>query len=259
MSIVAKDYYACRNHAESGMCSNDLRIRREALEELVIGHISRHLVEWVETLRTTATQERPEGRENPDAEREKSLKELRKRAEGVMDAIRRGRLHGRALEEAMAMYQEVWDEVERLERETRGSAQHQVGGAEIRYDRSVVEDFVARLPEALRTDLTSGREFIHETLKWIRIAPGDDRPRECPVCRKVLGKLTPQHLVQHGLTLTEGYKKFPELGFTKRARLMVQPSPQGLLQTGEVFGLLVAGARFELWKRPLAFEFLLDY
>ena len=259
LSIVAKDYYACRNHTESGTCSNDLRIRREALEEVVIGQIGGHLVEWVEALRTAATQERPEGRENPDAEREKSLKELRKRAEGVMDAIRRGRLHGRALEEAMATYQEVWDEVERLERETRGSAQHQVGGAEIRYDRSVVEDFVARLPEALRTDLTSGREFIHETLKWIRIAPGDDRPRECPVCRKVLGKLTPQHLVQHGLTLTEGYKKFPELGFTKRARLMVQPSPQGLLQTGEVFGLLVAGARFELWKRTLTFEFFLTY
>src|SRR5439155_19191749 len=35
--------------------------------------------------------------------------------------------------------------------------------------------------------------------------------------------------------------------------------PQGLLQTGEVFGLLVAGARFELWKRPLTFEFLLTY
>ena len=53
LSIVAKDYYACRNHTESGMCSNDLRIRREALEELVIGHISRHLVEWVEALRTS--------------------------------------------------------------------------------------------------------------------------------------------------------------------------------------------------------------
>jgi len=30
--------------------------------------------------------------------------------------------------------------------------------------------------------------------------------------------------------------------------------PEGLLNTGEVFGLMVAGARFELWKRPLKFE-----
>ena len=35
--------------------------------------------------------------------------------------------------------------------------------------------------------------------------------------------------------------------------------PEGLLNTGEVFGLMVAGARFELWKRPLMFEFLLTY
>ncbi len=47
----------------------------------------------------------------------------------------------------------------------------------------------------------------------------------------------------HGLTLRESYRKFPELGFNKRARLLVQPSPEGLLKTGEVFGLMVAGAR----------------
>ena len=35
--------------------------------------------------------------------------------------------------------------------------------------------------------------------------------------------------------------------------------PEGLLNTGEVFGLMVAGARFELWKRPLKFDFLLSY
>src|SRR6266446_4778632 len=170
-----------------------------------------------------------------------------------MDAIRRGLLHGRALEEALATYQEAWDEVESLDRQTPTTTPDHAGVTEIRYDRRVVEDFVARLPEALRTDVASGREFVHETLKSIRIAAGDDRPRECPVCQKVLGKLTPQHFVRHGLTLQEGYKKFPELGFTRRARLLIQPSPQGLLQTGEVFGLLVAGARFGLWKRPLAF------
>jgi len=244
LSIAAKDYYACRNHAESGTCSNDLRIRREALEELVIGQIGRHLVEWVETLRTTATTKRSESHGKVAAERQKRLKDLRKRAQGVMDAIRRGALHGRALEEALATYQELWDEVESIEREPT-TAQDHAGATEIRYDRSVIEDFVARLPEALRTDVASGREFVQETLKSIRIAPEGDRPRECPVCQKVLGKLTPQHLVQHGLTLQDGYRKFPELGFTKRARLLIQPSPQGLLQTGEVFGLLVAGAGFE--------------
>ena len=61
----------------------------------------------------------------------------------------------------------------------------------------------------------------------------------------MLGKLTPQHLAQHGLTLQEGYRRFPELGFSKRARLVIQPSPDGLLKTGEVFGLMVAGAGFE--------------
>ena|ERR1043166_9936553 len=104
----------------------------------------------------------------------------------------------------------------------------------------------------LRADLTSGREFIRETLKSIRIAPDGDRARQCPICRQVLGKLTPQHLVVHGLTLREGYKRFPELGFTKRARLLIQPSPQGLLQTGEVYGLrryMVRTARN--WALPL--------
>src|SRR5262249_9002241 len=160
LSIVAKDYYACRNHAESSTCSNDLRIRREALEQLVIREISRHLVEWVEALQTSATKERSAGHVSADAERQKSLKELRKRAQGVMDAIRRGRLHGRALEEALATYQKLWDEVEILERQAT-TTQHHAGATEIRYDRSVVEDFVARLPDAPRTDVASGREFVH--------------------------------------------------------------------------------------------------
>jgi hypothetical protein len=51
-------------------------------------------------------------------------------------------------------------------------------------------------------------------------------------------------MARHGLAIKESYRKFPELGFTKRARLVIQPSPEGLLQTGEVFGLMVAGAGF---------------
>ena len=90
-----------------------------------------------------------------------------------------------------------------------------------------------------------GREFLRETLKYVRVEPREERTRLCPVCQQRLGKLTPQHLARHGLSLSEGYRKFPELGFTKRARLVIQPSPEGLLRTGEVFGLLVAGAGFE--------------
>src|SRR5439155_12729477 len=116
---------------------------------------------------------------------------------------------------------------------------------EIRYDRSVVEDFLRHLPAGLRADRQRGREFLQDTVRAIRIADEGDRPRVCPVCHEVLGKLTPQHLAAHGLTLHEGYRRFPELGFNKRARLVIQPSPDGLLKTGEVFGLMVAGAGFE--------------
>ncbi|HVI85894.1 MAG TPA: zinc ribbon domain-containing protein, partial [bacterium] len=40
LSIVAKDYYGCRNHAESSTCSSDLRIHRETIEEIVIGALA---------------------------------------------------------------------------------------------------------------------------------------------------------------------------------------------------------------------------
>jgi len=77
----------------------------------------------------------------------------------------------------------------------------------------------------------------------------DERPTPCPVCQQELGKLTPQHLARHGQSMREAYRRFPELGFAKRARLVVQPSPEGVLQNGEVFGLMVAGGGFE----PLTF------
>lgn len=160
-----------------------------------------------------------------------------------MTTIRQGRLRGRALDEALSAYQAVWDQVEMLERDQLSVSRNRAS-AEIRYDRTVVEDFLAHLPDALRSDVRLGREFLHDTLKQIRVAGEDGRPRQCPVCSRHLGKLTPQHLAQHGLTLQEGYRKFPELGFNKKARLLIQPSPEGLLQTGEVFGLMVAGAGF---------------
>ncbi len=161
-----------------------------------------------------------------------------------MVTIRQGRLRGRALDESLSTYQALWDEVSSLERQQLSDSPS-CASSEIRYDRVVLEDFLAHLSDGLRADVRSGREFLQETLKQIRVAGEDTRPRRCPVCSKHLGKLTPQHLAQHGLTLQEGYRKFPELGFNKRARLLIQPSPEGLLQTGEVFGLMVAGAGFE--------------
>ena len=242
-SIVARDYYGCRNHMESGTCSNNLRFRLEAVEELVIRELVQHLPDWIEALRAAAAKRPPEGVKQPHAETRRYLVKLRKQADAVMQAIQKG-LHGRALEEALAKYQQIWDETERLEGE-QASTVVRAPHTEIRYDRSVVEDFLAHLPTALRTDIRLGREFLQETLKSIRVAEGKDRPRVCPMCQQLLGKLTPQHMAVHGLTLRESYRKFPELGFNKRARLLVQPSPEGLLKTGEVFGLMVAGAGFE--------------
>jgi hypothetical protein len=45
---------------------------------------------------------------------------------------------------------------------------------------------------------------------------------------------------KHGSTLMESYRRFPQLGFNRRARLKIQPSPEGILNTGEVFGFVVA-------------------
>ena len=70
-SIVARDYYGCRNHSESGTCPNDLRIRREAIENLVIGELARHLPTWIEALSTAATRQPrvPSDSETQDAQR----------------------------------------------------------------------------------------------------------------------------------------------------------------------------------------------
>src|SRR5262245_1058441 len=243
LSITAKDYYGCRNHIESGTCANDLRIRREAVEELVIRELAQRLPEYIESLRIAANRQSAPKAEPQAATRRRQLAQLRRQAQGVMAAIQQGRLQGRALEEALSTYQSIWAQVERLEHEltaTRDSA-----GTEIHYDRAVVEDFVARLPEALRADVRLGREFLRETLRHVRIADAGHRQRTCPICEQILGKVTPQHLSLHGISLRDGYRRFPELGFTRGARLTIQPSPEGLLNTGEVFGLVVAGVGFE--------------
>ena len=243
-TIVAKDYYGCRNRVESGTCRNELRIRREAIEQVVIGALAQRLPDYIETLRAAATRRTVQRSDQPSSHHRHRVATLRKQAEAVMTAVRHGRLSGRALEEALTTYQQVWHQVEELERSTASSIV-QPQSTEIRYDRAVVEDFVAHLPEALRTDAQSGREFLRETLVQVRVANGDVRPLACPVCAHSLGKLTPQHMQKHGLTLPESYRRFPQLGFSRRARLKIQPSPEGILQNGKVFGVVVAGEGFE--------------
>ena len=245
LSIVAKDYYGCRNQIESGTCLNDLRIRREAVEELVIRELALRLPEYIESLRVAANRRSPGTLEPPQgATRRRQFAQLRKQAQSIMGAIQQGRLQGRALEEALGTYQRIWAQVEQLEQEQ--PANHESASIEIHYDRAVIEDFVARLPEALHADLRLGREFLRETLRHVRVADTGHRLRMCPICEKIMGKTTPQHLALHGVALRDGYRRFPELGFTKGARLIIQPSPEGLLNTAKVFGLVVAGARNHL-------------
>jgi site-specific DNA recombinase len=190
LSIVAKDYYGCRNHAESGTCSNDLRIRREAIEEIVIGELAQQLPQWIEVLREAATRRPAVPATSQPGQARRRLAGLRKEAEAVMRMIRHGHLRERALAEALATYQQIWDQVEALERE-REEAATEHARTEVRYDGSVLEDFVAHLPEALRSETRLGREFLRETLKHVRVEAQEGRPTRCPVCHQELGKLTP--------------------------------------------------------------------
>jgi len=40
LCIIAKDYYGCRARMESGLCSNEIRIHRAAIEQLVVDEIA---------------------------------------------------------------------------------------------------------------------------------------------------------------------------------------------------------------------------
>ena len=160
-----------------------------------------------------------------------------------MKAVREGRLSGRALEEALGAYQKLWDRIESLERP--GPTDHEGGvPSAIEYDQAVVDDFLNHLPEAIRVDLALGREFLRDTISEVRVADEEPRPTICPVCGKTLRKLTPQHMAGHSLDLTEAYRRFPQLGFNRRARLVIQPGPNQLMRTVEVRDE-VAGGGFE--------------
>ena len=243
LGIAAKDYYACRNHALLGTCQNDMRIHRETIEEIIVREFSKHLPQYIELLREAASQMKSK-QANDRKETRAQLDTLRKEAETIMGAIGQGRLQGRALDEALATYQRLWSRAETLESEQ--VLKNEQEDVEVTtYDPKAIKAFVDDLPTALRTDVRVGREFLNETLKSVRVAKiGNGRPN-CPVCKKSFPKLTVQHLRKHGLTFKEAYRRYPEVGFTKKARLSIQPSPEGIANTGEEYGLVVAGAGFE--------------
>ena len=141
-------------------------------------------------------------------------------------------------------YQQLWNQVESLEREVQPAAADTPTRG-VRYDPAVLEHWLAELPTALRADVRLGREILTEMFENVRIGDEERLSRQCPVCRQALGKVTPQHFQRYGLTLPEAYKAFPGLGFTKKARLQLQPSPSGILKTLQVYCSVVAGAGFE--------------
>jgi site-specific DNA recombinase len=89
-SIVARVYYGCRNHSESGTCPNDLRIRREAIENLVIGELARHLPAWIEALSIAATRQPRVNSDSDAQDTRQRLGRLRKQAQALLQAIRTG-------------------------------------------------------------------------------------------------------------------------------------------------------------------------
>ena len=243
-SIISKSYYGCRNHYESGTCENDLRIRLEAVESLVISALAQQLPGWLKTIREKASR-RPASSPNDGlTHTSERLTSLRQQAEALMAVIRSGRLTGRALDETLATYQQFWDEIEAMEREHQAALTPESSSG-IHYNEDVVEKFADELPHMLRTDVRLGREFLQETLQHVRIEAGERQIPRCPVCGVEQGKIGPQHLAKHGLTLPTAYNSYPGLGFTKKARLIVQPSPSGILNTMKVNCSVVAGAGFE--------------
>ncbi len=160
-----------------------------------------------------------------------------------MKAISDGRLSGRALDEALRTYQNLWDKIESLDQQEKADPT-QSGPSAIHYDGAVIKDFLAHLPEAIGIDVAVGRELLGDMISEVGIRDDGPRPTTCPLCGKVLRKLTPQHMASHQLKLREAYRLFPTLGFNRRARLVIQPGPHGLFDTLEVFGE-VAGGGFE--------------
>jgi site-specific DNA recombinase len=240
-TIVSNDHYGCRNHSESSACDNDLRVRRDAMESLVIGKLATCL-EVHKAAICEAAVRRELSEAEPPSPVEPTLAALRRQAAAVMHAVRESRLGGRALDEAMATYQAIWSQIEAAERAAAAAADRKP--AEVHYDVTVIEDFLTHLPDVLRSDIVLGREFLADVLSAVRVAGGGKRSLSCPVCGRKVGKITPRHMALHGLSLAETYRQFPEVGFNKKARLTFQPGLQTPLLGSEVY-TEVAGGGFE--------------
>lgn len=235
LSVVSKNHYGCRSHAESGICPNPIRIHRISLERVVLSELASRLACFIDDLVKAATQI---VQRDVDGDTHRRLEKIRAQADAIMDVVKSGALVGRALEEALLSYQQAWDQFQSLEKEARRDSLSPFN--EVRYDRGVVQDFISRLPETLCAHVDLGREFLQQTLEQIKIADVGETEISCPICKMVLKKLTPQHFSKHGLGLQESYRKFPQLGFNRCTRVIFQPTAGGLLPTGKVFGLVVA-------------------
>jgi len=56
LSVVGKNHYGCRSHAESGTCPNPLRIHRLSLEQVVLSELASRLARFIDDLIKAATQ-----------------------------------------------------------------------------------------------------------------------------------------------------------------------------------------------------------
>ena len=106
-----------------------------------LGWLAGQLPGWIEALSTSATQGQFADAATSHVAVEERLVQLRSQAAAVMDAIQAG-LRGKARETALARYQELWDQIERLGGESTSTKLPASGRIDVRYDRSVVEDFV---------------------------------------------------------------------------------------------------------------------
>jgi len=231
-SIISRSYYGCRNHFESNACANDIRIRLEALESMILSALAQQLLSFGSGLRVATAQRRQEPNiSDTRVAAERRCTALRRQADVIMSIVKSGRMTGRALEEALASYQQIWNQVEAAERETHAAPRRVDGPVEIRYDKAVVQLFTAEFREALRADVRLGREFLVEILDHVQIEAGPRYAPACPICKTQFAKVNPQHFGRHGLTLRQVYQEFPGLGFSKKARLAIHTKLSGIARS----------------------------
>src|SRR5208282_3039200 len=154
-----------------------------------------------------------------------------------LNAIKEAGLLGLAREQAIAAHAQTQDEIRTLQQMNSPTSTSK-RRSEVRYDRSVVEDFLQNLDDALSSNVELGREFLRETFARIRVRPVTKRQVLCPLCGVPMAKITPQHIGTHGLDLEQGYRRFPQLGLTHSAQLVAEPLPGGFIDAVQPFDLL---------------------